>query len=477
MENSNEIDPTTNNEAATADLKKATVSSARSASIVAEALRRMSEQDSADEDSADGLLPVQPRSFTQLGLSRAFLTDLTLKIIHYSGTPTAAQIGRRMGISPSLVQQIVSLLNEEGLLEMMSQADLYSGSYRYRLTSRGSERVHQALERSRYAGPVPVTAETYTEVMKRHMARRQLMARWRIKESLSGLVLSEDIEDALGRALYSGRSVLLFGPSGNGKTKILQGFSEQADGVTIVPYAIYAHGQIIRIFDPSMHVPVEDLDEMPKGREERVDRRWVLVKRPVVILATELGPESLELAYDPVSHFYQAPPHIKVQNGVLIVDDLGRNKMEASAVLSRWLISLERGWDTLTLATGEKMTVPFRAQFLLATNLPVRNLADEALLRRIPYKIEVPSPSAQNFARILKNACEDWHIKFNELELPEIVERLYNRPGFEVRAAHAHDLAQIILESAHFDGREPELNRESFEKALELLTNHQESLA
>lgn len=439
----------------------------RAASVVAEALQRMTATMEVDDDDT-GLLPAQPRSFQQLGLSRAFLTDLALKIIHYSGTPTAAQISRRMGVSQALVQQLLSMLSEDKLLEPMGQADLYSGSYRYRLTSRGSERVQEALERSRYAGPVPVPVDRYAEVIRRQGGRRHLPARWRIKESLAGVVLTDDVEDAAGRALYSGRSALLYGPSGNGKTSIFQSFSEHIDGITIMPYAIYAHGQVIRVFDPTIHLQADDEDDGANSREDRFDHRWVVIRRPVIIIGPELSLEALDLAYDPLTRFYQAPPQIKAQGGVLIIDDLGRQKVEAPVVLSRLLIPLERGWDTLTLATGEKVTLPLGLQFLFGTNLPVTNLADDSMLRRLPYKVEIPSPQPEGFTEILRRLLGEWRIEASEQAISEVVEKLYSQSDIDPRAAHAGDLLQIIVESAQFDGQQPVLDAESFEKALNL---------
>ncbi len=439
---------------------------AQATSVVAEALRRMTAVAEPEEEEDSGLLPPQPRSFLQLGLSRAFLTDLTLKIIHYGGTPTVAQLSRRMGIPQTLVQQIISLLTADKLVEPMSQADLYSGTYRYRLSSRGSEQVREALERSRYAGPVPVPAEKYAEVIRRQLNRRHLPARGRIKESLSGVVLAEEVADSVARALFSGRTALFYGPSGNGKTSIFQGFAEHIDGIAAIPYSIYAHGQVVRVFDPTIHTVVSEDGDEGSAKDDRFDRRWVIVRRPVIMVGPEMAIETLDLAYDPLSRFYQAPPHIKAQGGVLIVDDLGRQKIDAPAVLSRLLIPLERGWDTLTLETGEKVIVPFNVQLLFGTNLPVHTLADESMLRRIPYKVEVANPSPQAFTEILHRLIDQWRIQVTEGALPLVTQRLYSHPQLEPRAAHAGELLRIIAESAQFDGQQPILDEASFERAL-----------
>jgi hypothetical protein len=204
-----------------------------------------------------------------------------------------------------------------------------------------------------------------------------------------------------------------------------------------------------------------------------MDRRWVLVKRPAVVLGAEMGSESLELAYDPQSRFYQASPHIKAQGGVLIVDDFGRQRIEAKDLLTRWLIPLERGWDTLSLITGEKVTVPFSAQLLLGTNLAIRKLADEALLRRILYKVEIPNPRPHDFAEILRQMCAQKHILVPDGALDCVVERLYSQPGMHPRASYARDLLDMVVESAAFDGEDPVLDQETFDRVFRMFATEQ----
>ncbi|TMC00426.1 MAG: hypothetical protein E6J42_00970 [Chloroflexi bacterium] len=422
-----------------------------------------------DLDSPDSILPHQPRTLVDVGLSKAFLTDLALKIIHYSGTPSLAQLIRRLGLGPTVVQQMVTILTEERLIEVLSQSDLYTGNYRYRLSERGSERVSQALERSRYAGPAPVTAEQYSEAMRRLHAHKQEFSRARIKSLLNELVLSGDVSDAVARALFSGKATLFYGPSGNGKTSVLERYASDMDGLSIVPYAIYAYGQTIRVFDQSIHQPLEELDNSNMTRDDsKLDRRWVLIQRPAIVLGAEMGREALDMAYDPQARFYQAPPHIKAQGGVLVVDDFGRQKMDARDLLTRLLIPLERGVDTLALATGEKLTVPFSEQLLFATNIPIKRLADDSLLRRILYKVEVTHPQPLEFTEILRRLCRQKHVLVSDGALEYAVQRIYNEPRLKPRASYGRDLLEMLIEGAQFDGIEPVLDTASFERVLKL---------
>jgi len=423
----------------------------------------------APDDSGSSFFPRQPRTLAEVGLSKAFVTDLTLKIMHYSGTPSMAQLMRRLGLGQALIQQILTTLQEERMCEVLSQSDLYTGNYRYRLSERGVARVSEALERTRYAGPAPVTAEQYTEVIRAQQAHRQTPSRDRIKTILDELILAPEVADAVARALHSGKTTMFYGPSGNGKTIILERFARNLDGAVLVPYAIYAYGQVIRVFDPSIHEPVEEFDEHNAVKDDaRLDRRWVLVRRPAVVLGSEIGPESLDMAYDPQARFYQAPPHIKAQGGVLVVDDLGRQRMESHDLMTRWLIPVERGWDSLSLITGEKLTIPFDVQLLFGTNRPIDQLADDALLRRILYKIEIPSPGPTEFADILRRLCNQHNVSTAEGTIERVVQWLYGQPSASPRAAYARDLLQVVIEGAAYDGREPVLDEESFKQAFKL---------
>jgi len=420
-----------------------------------------------DELPEGSLLPRQPRTLVELGLSKAFLIDLALKIIHYSGTPSVAQLTRRLGLGPNIVQHLIAALTEDRLIEVLSQSDLYTGNYRYRLSDRGHTRVAEALDRTRYAGPAPVTAEQYSEVIRRVQAQKQEPGRGRIKNVLHDMVLSPETADSVARALFSGKAGILYGPSGNGKTKVLERYAQDLDGFVLVPYAIYAYGQVIRVLDQSIHEPVEDFEESMRD-DTRFDRRWVMVKRPAVTLGAEMGRESLDLAYDPQSRFYQAPPHIKAQGGVLVIDDVGRQKTDARELFTRWLIPLDRGWDTLSLVTGEKVTVPFNVQLLFGTNMNIRELADDALLRRVPYKVQIPNPSRQEFTEILRQACRQKQVLVADGAIEYVVERLYSESVLKPRGSYPGDLLDMVIESASFDGREPVLDKDSFGRVFGL---------
>jgi predicted ATPase with chaperone activity len=430
----------------------------------------------AEEEPATTYFPPQPRTVADTGLSKAFLMDLALKTIHYTGLPSAANLTQRMALAPAIVQDLLALLAEEHLCEVSSSSNMMAGNYRYRLTAGGVTRVREALERSRYAGAAPVTIDQYIEVMEHQRGERTEPSRESIEDALSELVLAPEPADAVARTLHSGRCALLYGPSGNGKTSILVAFARHLEGQVLVPFAIYAYGHIIRVFDSTIHIraqepgrvglPPVDSDEAPETGKR--DERWVVVRRPAVLVGGEVGEESLELAYDPLSRFYQAPSHLKAQGGVLAVDDFGRQRIRPEDLLNRWLTPLERGWYSLTFHTGEKIAVPFDVHLLFATNLKVELLLDQPFLRRILYKVEIPNPGSAEFREILRRECERRSVTATEETLDYIVERLYANAADRPRASYARDLLDIVAESAKYDNVELVLTPDAFEKAHRL---------
>ena len=438
--------------------------------------RTMATVAEAPELDDDGSILSAPRSFADVGLSKAFLTDLTLKIMYYSGAPSMSQLAKRLGLNGEIVSQILETLGEERLVVVLSQSDLYTGNYRYHLSEKGQTRVSEALERTRYAGPAPVTADQYTKVMEKLFEEKREVSRHEITEAVKDLVLASDVSDAVARALFSGKTTLLYGPSGNGKSVILESFSRALDGHSYVPFAIYAYGQVIRVFDPSIHVPLDEDPDGARTEKSDFDGRWVKIRRPAIILGAEMDRGAMDLGFDPLARFYQAPAHIKAQNGVLVVDDFGRQRVTTTDLLTRWLIPLERGWDSLGLVTGEKLNIPFRLQLLFATNARVREVADDALLRRILYKVRIPNPDQANFGEILRRECRAKAVPAEDGAIDYAVEKLFSGHTTKPRASHARDLVDILLESAAFDGTNPMLSRESIDKAISLfITNGAET--
>ena len=430
--------------------------------------------------------PPAPRTLEDTGLSPSFVTELVLKIMHYAELPTAEHIARTVALPSRLLDGLLASLKEGQLCETIGAADLLPGKYRYRLTDLGRRRAEEALARCRYAGPAPVPLDQYEE-----MAEQQSRGRWRpakeaIRKGIASLILEDDIANFVERALYSGRCAMIFGPTGNGKTHLLASFIQNLDGAILIPYSIYAYGQIIKVFDSFIHIRVIDEETdigSSNGEEENgaallsqvraKDKRWVKIHRPGVIVAGELTLEHLELGFDPVSRFYQAPPHLKAQGGILVVDDFGRQKVPPRELLNRWIMSLERGRDNLTLQTGESINLPFHLVLLLSTNLAPAALADEALLRRIPYKVYLPPPPPGVFKEILRGQCQHWGVEWSEQALDDAVAFIFSMPDVRPSGSLARDLASIIVDNSAHDGCAPALSRDALDLAIQQFTARQ----
>ncbi|MCH8813745.1 MAG: hypothetical protein IH957_01425 [Chloroflexi bacterium] len=442
----------------------------------------MGNKKAVPSQQSDGIvhLPPPPQSIKDTGLSSSFLLELAMKIVHYMDGPTPDQIARALGLTTGLTQVIIEQLKADRFCEVIGGGSYdLPGRYKLRLTDKGESRAEQALERCRYAGAAPVPVEQYEQTIAPFLAKRFRPTREAVRRAHEGLTLDPETADLLERALRSGRTSMVYGPSGNGKTHLLTEFVRLLQGDILCPRAIYAYGQIVRIYDPLVHEARDDNGadhangengDAALRHEEQVDRRWVKIKRPGLIMGGEVTAESLELGYDPIARFYQAPKHLKAQGGVLVIDDFGRQKVAPEDLLDRWIMALERGRDNLLLRTGENIDVPFSMTILLSTNIDPTELADDAHLRRIYYKVFIPPVSPDHFKQIVRGILEEAGITSPEEHLDEAAAYLSEATGSKLSGSLPRDLVSIIVDNAEHDRKEPEFNVASVKLAYEQFT-------
>lgn len=409
---------------------------------------------------------LEPRSIEETGMSRGFLSDLALKTIYSVGELSGQDIAEQLRLPFSgVVEEALTFLKREQLVSITGSKGFDERAFRYSIASAGIERVREALNRSQYVGPAPVTLEAYQRVMRSQTIGDVVVSREQVQNALSHLVVNSKMLMKIGPAVNSGRSIFLFGPPGNGKTVIAKAMASMLGGEIVIPYAVEVDGQIIKVFDELNHQAVEDLEASSRSEGGRRDRRWIPIRRPVVVTGGELTLESLDLVYDDTSKFYEAPFQMKANGGMFLIDDFGRQQVRPRDLLNRWIVPLETRVDFLTLHTGKKVEIPFDQLIVFSTNIDPKALVDEAFLRRIRHKIEVGNPSEREFYDIFKRVAAERNVPFDQDGFMYLMREYYLKLKRELRAVHPRDIVDQIIDIAHYRGVEPALTEELIEQA------------
>ncbi len=371
----------------------------------------------------DPRMPVIPLSVEDTGLELSFLLRLAAKCATERDTVTASHLAERMKLSKVLTNLLIKELVKLSYLEARGLAgEDVKSDIRYALSMKGLDYAQTAARQSEYVGPAPVPLDVFCRQIGLQSIHHERVTCERLVRSLEGLVLSPALVEKLGPAVNSGRSILLYGPPGNGKTSIAERTSELFLQTIWVPYAIEVGGYVISFYDEATHQPVREPTSRP---HPKADQRWVECRRPVIKTGGELTLDLLDLTYNPGSNVYEAPVHLKASGGVFIIDDFGRQQDRPQALINRWIVPLERGYDFLTLHTGKKFKVPFDELVVFSTNIAPRELSDEAGLRRLKYKIYVNNPSRDEYIRIFESYAREVAINLLSDDLRLFYDRKY----------------------------------------------------
>jgi hypothetical protein len=407
--------------------------------------------------------PPMPETFEDLSLPKGLLIQLLLKHSLFRDSISAREMAHDLKISRRMVDELFSYLKGQGYVQVkardaLSQANTMALDLRYSLTDAGKLYAEQCLESNRYVGPAPVPLEDYWDWVEAQSINQVKVEKDHLKEVFGDLVVPEHLITKLGPAINSGRSIFLFGPSGNGKTAIASCIGHAYQDAVYIPYALFVYGQVIRLYDELNHEQVPPTPETPNH-----DRRWVLCKRPIVIAGGEMTEDALELKFNPHLKYYEAPHQMRANNGVFIIDDFGRQKITPRQLLNRWIYPLETRQDFCCLNTGQQFGVPFDQLIIFSTNLNPYSLADEAFLRRIRHKIFIGYVSPDQYLEIFRRVCGQAQIAFDSEVIRDMMARYYVISSRPFCACHPRDLVENLIDRARFLEKQPELTSQELD--------------
>lgn len=409
--------------------------------------------------------PPAPQALEDLGVAPDRVAELLVKTL-VGGEASGSELADRLAVPFSILEPVIEHARQEKLAEVRGARGVGSAGYRYALTDLGRDRARQHFDVCRYVGPLAVPLERYVAYIRAAAATRGNLDCERVASGFSHLVVSAEMLDRLGPAINSGKALFLYGPPGNGKTVMAEGIGRAIGGEMYVPHAIDVDGQIITMFDPVNHQRADaGAAAISLIAAEAHDRRWVRIRRPIVTVGGELTLDMLDLSFNPIAKFYEAPIQLKANGGVFVVDDFGRQRIPPRDLLNRWIVPLESRVDYLTLHTGRKFEVPFDVFIVFATNLRPESLADEAFLRRIPYKIFAKNPTVDEFSRIFELNCRRRGLGFDPVIVEYLLQRYYRPRDIQMRACHPRDLVEHMVDICRYRNRAPVITRELVDAA------------
>jgi hypothetical protein len=401
--------------------------------------------------------PAPPQTLEDLGISQALVLDLMLRRLLLEGYSSLSVLSEKLRLSIPVVDLVFRHMRQQQLIEIKG---MIGNDYSFTLSGSGKQLAAERFQITQYAGACPVSLKDYQAATSMQAAQISIN-RSSLRDAFSDLIITDRLLDQLGPALISQKSVFVYGPTGNGKTSLAERMLRVYHDAVLIPYSIEVDGQIISLYDPVVHHKLEHDDF-------NIDQRWLLCRRPCIVVGGELIPSMVELRLDESSGIYAAPLQMKANNGIFIIDDFGRQLMSPRDLLNRWIVPLDRRVDYLSLRYGVKFQIPFEVMVVFSTNLEPSDLADEAFLRRIQNKIYVEAVSAEVFDQIFQRVVQSRGMP-TESGADEHFRKLCLREGRpELRACYPNDMCDIINSISHYENRVPEVTKANLERACAL---------
>jgi predicted ATPase with chaperone activity len=408
--------------------------------------------------------PLAPADWDEMKLTPTAAEELSLKCLMNRGTASGREIADQIAVPFGMLSALLNQLKNNRLVVHRGAAQL--GDYLYQLSESGMEVAARYSAQCAYDGAAPITLEDYVASVSEQSIHKHPPTFPEIARVFHDLVLSEDILDQVGQAVRAGYGFFLYGESGNGKTSLAERVS-RAFGKTIwIPRSLTIEGAIIRLFDPCNHVEVPPENKDGLYDQLKIDRRWVRIRRPTILVGGELTMDRLEVRPATAAGINEAPLQLKSNGGTLVIDDFGRQRMKPEELLNRWIVPLDRRYDFLNLPNGKTIQVPFDQLLIFSTNLQPHDLADEAFLRRIPYKIRALDPTQAQFRELFQREAERVGVPYNDAAIDDLIKTHYVEAGRPFRCCHARDLLRQIKHYCEFKQVPLEMSPDRFATAV-----------
>lgn len=412
------------------------------------------------QENPSGQLAMRPRRIEDTGLTTTFLAELTGKHLLAAGVLSLNDLIGRLALPGRLLEDVLHFMRQESRIQVLG-AEPGGNVLRYALTDAGRAQAAQALSISGYVGPAPVPLDHYVRIVQSQSIHDLPVTADMVRAAFHDVVVGDELLDSLGPSLNSGRAIFIYGPAGTGKTYIASRLSRVFGATVLIPHAILVNDTVVAVFDPVMHRAVTAGPTGSLRVDDTIDARFVECARPAVAVGGELSGDMLDIQYDPATREYRAPLQLKANNGVFVIDDMGRQRAEPQTIFNRWIVPLEERRDYLSLGAGRHFSVPFDVVLVFSTNLQPTELADEAFLRRIGYKIHFPYLEPGQYTQIWRQESQARGLPFQPEMVDYAIDKLHRRHGVPLLPCHPRDLLGLSLDWAAYTGEPRQLSPET----------------